>query len=170
MGGLGSGRTLGLRNSEAFDYGPMNREALARMEKLSWMRAAPMKLTIQMATPSQNELMGKHRNFHAKKAHRTEWEKAVYDAALASRQHKALLEQAAAGARLKLTFNVYRAKELDHLNALGGLKHVVDALRNVGYLKDDSPQYLAKPELFTHVVGNKGQKRTDIEIEVEQCA
>jgi hypothetical protein len=112
-----------------------------------------MRIEIPEATPSLNKMLRRH------------W---AVDRRLKKRWHKlvwvALFEQPyGARARFnkaKVTITRCSPRMLDADNAVGSVKHVVDALRACNVIADDTPEHI---ELI--VRQEKGKARTVIELE-----
>ncbi|MCI0659022.1 MAG: hypothetical protein L0170_18365 [Acidobacteria bacterium] len=90
--------------------------------------------------PSANQLRGKkyrHPNDYQRLRQTWEWEVA----AALSAVERALLKAEAEKHCIRVKITIVRRSELDYDNLVGGCKPVVDALKNVGFLKDDSPRW-----------------------------
>jgi len=94
-----------------------------------------MKLTIMSLPPSTNQLERMH--WAVKKRLRRsvaqELTAAIHD------QDEPFVP---ATTRRRVTIRVYRPRRFDPDNAIGGLKVLLDAMRDVGLLKNDSPKWL----------------------------
>jgi len=55
-------------------------------------------------------------------------------------------------------------RELDGDNLVGGMKPIIDGLVHLGYLANDTPDVIIKPDYFQTVVRNKDNQRTLISI------
>lgn len=63
--------------------------------------------------------------------------------------------------RRKVTITSYRRSLLDHDNYTGGLKQLIDVLRKLGFIQDDSPAWL---ELEPIQLFSRDKKGTEIQI------
>lgn len=99
-----------------------------------------MRITVPMAPPSPNELRRKYRSPFAYKRLREAWEHALAYAVPSAAEQFALRRMAAYKVRVKVT--VFHSKLYDQDNLTGSLKPVLDALKNIRFLKDDSPEWL----------------------------
>jgi Holliday junction resolvase RusA-like endonuclease len=67
--------------------------------------------------------------------------------------------------RRKVKVHLYLPRRYDHDNAVGGAKVLIDAMRDVGLLKNDSLRWLDL-ELEQHL---SKEKRIEVEIEEGRC-
>jgi len=121
-----------------------------------------MKLELDRIPPSLNKmrLMGPY----AYRDLRILWEHDLkYGTQGASHTEQFRLQAQEAG-KMIVTIHVYRRKDLDYDNLVGGCKPVLDALVNVRYLRDDSPQHIT----VTYLQASPFKPRTVITIEPEK--
>ena len=123
-----------------------------------------MKLEVPNVPPSGNELRRKYRTLFAYRDLRMKWEKDLTFSTKGADETIAFKKQAANGAKLAVTIRVYRRRELDRDNFVGGAKPVVDALVNIGYLRNDSPDRVT----VTYLQASPFKPRTVIEITPEE--
>jgi len=61
-----------------------------------------------------------------------------------------------------VTITIHRNRALDPDNLTGGCKPLIDAMRDIGLIKNDSPKWITLS--VAQVPCRKGQERTEIEI------
>lgn len=93
-------------------------------------------LEIDEVPPSPNELRREYRHPQSYRRLRTAWEWMILAAPCAT--HRALLKNAARTNKMHVEVTIYHKKAYDPDNLAGSLKPVLDALKNVGFIKDDS--------------------------------
>jgi hypothetical protein len=112
-----------------------------------------IRVEIPRRVPSQNESVWAHWRVYS--AEKKKW------LALMS----ALLPKREPPDRLVFLWIIsYRNRELDHMNLVGGCKPIPDVLKQLGYIKDDSPKwfdYTVRQELVP-----KAEERTVLEIDL----
>lgn len=102
---------------------------------------------------SLNQLLRQH--WATRRKHLEDWEWAIKAA------FNGLPPRAKGRMRVRITS--YRTKFLDKDNLIGGAKPLVDALRNQGLIKDDSPQHV---EIEYHQIKVRGDHaKTVVELE-----
>jgi hypothetical protein len=121
-----------------------------------------MKLELTRIPPSLNELRKK--GHFAYRDLRLAWEKDLWICTGSGEKSLELQRQASWLSPLAVTVHVYRRRELDYDNLVGGMKPVLDALVNIGYLRDDSPQHIT----VTYLQASPFKPRTVITIEPEK--
>ena len=94
-----------------------------------------------MVPPSPNELRRTYRNPFKYKKLREAWEHSLAYAVPSAAEQFALRKQAEKG-RVRLKVTVFNSREYDPDNLVGCLKPVLDALKNVRFLRDDSREWL----------------------------
>ena len=115
-----------------------------------------------MVPPSHNELRRKYRHPLAYMRLRKLWEHNLAYGVLCARHRRELMDLAKLGQRMRVEVTVFNNKILDDDNISAGLKPVLDGLKNIGYIQDDSPPFL---ELALPVKQHKSaEKKTVIRI------
>lgn len=109
-------------------------------------------IVVHFAPPSPNELRRKYRTPLAYMRLRKNWEEALFYGVGSGRQRAILIEQAQ-NRRMRARITIYHRREFDPDNLVGCLKPVLDALRVVGYIHDDSSEWL-------ELILPPGQERT----------
>lgn len=105
----------------------------------------PIRMEIPRATPSLNELRGrKYKNPHDYRRLRETWEW-EFGCAIRRSIRKEITSSLTSHPRMRLLIVCRRKRLLDPDNLIGGLKPVIDALKNLGLIYDDSGQYLEAP-------------------------
>ena len=99
-------------------------------------------ITVPTIPPSANELRRKYRNPFAYRRMRQQWEHALAYGVLCARHRRELIEQAKAGKRMRVEIAVYHRGTFDEDNMVAALKPILDGLKNVGYIQDDSAPFL----------------------------
>ena len=119
-----------------------------------------MKLTLQSLPPSTNMLERMHWAVKRRLRSQLQWE---LTAALADMGRKLppLLYGKTAPKR-RVTITTFRPRRLDPDNAVGGCKVLLDAMRDIGLIRNDSPKWL---ELIVNQHIEKCECRTEIYIE-----
>jgi Holliday junction resolvase RusA-like endonuclease len=119
-----------------------------------------VRLTLQSIPTSTNQLERMHWAVKKRLRSQLQWE---LTAALADvgRKLPPLLYGKAAPKR-RVTITAYRPRRLDQDNATGGCKVLLDAMRDIGLIRNDSPKWL---ELVVNQAIEKRDCRTEILIE-----
>lgn len=121
-----------------------------------------MKITIPMVPPSPNELRRKYRNPFAYKRLREAWENSIAYGVDNGREKQFLEVQGRGRVRVKIT--VFNSRMYDQDNLTGSIKPILDALKNIHFLKDDNAEWLELlPVQQYHA--KRQQEQTVIEIE-----
>jgi len=118
-------------------------------------------LDIPLVPPSPNVMRRKYRSPLAYRRLRQLWETNLFHATGSAALSQKLKQQAEAKNAVAIT--VYHKKPYDPDNLTGSAKVVLDALRNIGFIKDDSARYIALT--VEQVVGP--DKRTTVRIEAQ---
>jgi len=92
-------------------------------------------LTLREASPSLNEHIRKHWVHHHRLARH--WSMLVMEAKSAAR-----IGQPSTPAHAELKVTRFGIRSLDTDNFVGGLKPLIDALKNHGFIADDDPAHL----------------------------
>ena len=122
-----------------------------------------MKVSIEipMIPPSPNVLRRKYRHFAVYKKLRDEWQKALIGF-LHPHSRYVLREAAQTNGQAKVFVTVFHKRMFDVDNLVGSMKPILDALVNVGFLRDDDPKHIS-----LHVTQEKAKEpKTVIGIEV----
>lgn len=99
-----------------------------------------MTLEIVDIPPSPNVLRRKYRSPYTYKKLRKSWEWSLLGAV--GPHHRELLRRQAAECKVQVQVTIHHSRLYDQDNAIGSLKPVLDALKNVGYLRDDNAEWL----------------------------
>src|SRR5215469_15577568 len=121
-----------------------------------------MKIVIPgMVPPSPNELRRKYRNPHAYKRLRQAWETAIIY--MTPPHDRKFVKESAQISRMMIQLVIHNSREYDPDNLQGCQKPVLDALKNLGYIRDDSERWL---ELLDPIYSpsKRKDKRTEIQI------
>ena len=116
-----------------------------------------------MVPPSPNQLRRTYRNIYAYKRLREAWERSMAYA-LPSAAEQQELRAIAAGGKMRVKVTVFNSREYDPDNLTGCLKPVLDALKNIRFIKDDSRQWLELLPVEQHHA-TRAQAHTLIDIE-----
>lgn len=74
------------------------------------------------------------------------------------------IELRAPDVRMRLELTIYRARRYDPDNAAGGAKILIDAMRDLALLKNDSPLWLDFPPPRQVLEKDKKLERTEVEL------
>jgi hypothetical protein len=109
-------------------------------------------ITVPSIPPSPNVLRRKYRNPHTYRRLRKQWENDLFYGVSCSRHRNDLIALATATQQMQVQVTIYHTKPFDDDNLVGALKPILDALRNIGFIANDSPDKL---ELLptTQVIG-----------------
>ena len=110
-------------------------------------------------TPSLNKLLRKH--WATRKRDRLALGKLIWYSFLMQNSRPDLDAPIILLRKCRLTISSYRKSLLDPDNFIGGLKEMVDVLKNIRLIYDDSPQYL---DLVANQHLSKNKKGTEIRI------
>jgi Holliday junction resolvase RusA-like endonuclease len=99
-----------------------------------------VRIVIPMVPPSPNELRRRYRNPHVYKRLREAWERSLLYGVESAAAHQELVKQGQE--RVRVEFTIAHPKPYDPDNAIGCLKPVLDAMRKVGWIRDDSETWL----------------------------
>jgi hypothetical protein len=112
-----------------------------------------IRVEIPRRVPSQNESVWAHWRVYS--GEKKKWF-ALMSAALPKREPPER--------KVMIWITSYRNRELDHMNLVGGCKPIPDCLKQLGYIKDDSPKW------FDYVVSQekcaRDEERTVVEIDL----
>jgi Holliday junction resolvase RusA-like endonuclease len=122
-----------------------------------------MRITVPMIPPSPNELRRKYRNPLAYKRLRESWEHSLAYA-VPSASDRVALVSTGRNRKVRVKITLFHSGKYDPDNLIGACKPVLDALKNIHYIRDDSDQWLdfALPEQF---YSSRGSVQTTIDIE-----
>ena len=118
-----------------------------------------MKLTLQSIPPSMNMLMRMHWAQRKRLRNQLQWELTAALADLGRKLPPLLYGKTAPKRRVTIT--AYRPRRLDPDNSYGGCKVLLDSMRDIGLIRNDSPKWL---ELVVNQHIEKCDCRTEIEI------
>ena len=99
-------------------------------------------ITIPMVPPSPNELRRKYRHPQAYRRLREQWEHDLMYGVSCSRHRQELIKQAKESNRVHVGVAIFHSKPYDPDNLVGSVKPILDALRNLGYIQDDTLEKL----------------------------
>lgn len=122
-----------------------------------------MKILIPKVPPSPNELRRKYRNPHVYKQLRDDWQLLI--AAYTPPATRTLLKREALTHRMIVQMVFYNSREYDPDNLPAAQKPVLDALKNIGYIRDDSTKWLMLLSPRWSPAMRK-ESKTEIEIQV----
>ena len=121
-----------------------------------------MRVAIPMIPPSANVLRRKYKHPMAYKRLREAWERSLLYACGSAAACQELRRQADES-RMRVLVTIFHAREFDSDNAVAGLKPVLDALKNLHFIKDDNLKWLdLRPVEQCH---SRSEWQTVIEIE-----
>jgi len=118
-------------------------------------------ISIPNAPPSPNELRRKYRHPHAYRKLRQQWEHDLFYGVSCSRHRQELIAQAAASPRMRVAITIFHPRVFDQDNLVGSLKPILDALRNLGFIVNDS---IDKLELMEPTQVKSKEKKTLVAI------
>lgn len=110
--------------------------------------------TIPRITPSLNKLLRMH--YRTRMVERESWEKEVLIGLFAVECPKAKHNE-----KRSVDITSYRISLLDHDNFIGGLKILIDALKNLKYIYDDDLEHLYL-EAKQEKVAKRKEQRTEV--------
>ena len=119
-----------------------------------------MKLTLQSIPPSANQIMRMHWGQRKRLRSQLQWELTAVLADMGRKLPPLLYGKTAP--RRCVIITTYRPRRLDPDNAYGGCKVLLDAMRDIGLIRNDSPKWL---ELVVEQKIEKCDCRTEILIE-----
>ena len=99
-----------------------------------------MIITVPMVPTSPNT--SKLQHYMAKYRLRKAWQEGIFYGVSCSRHRRQLIEQAKTGAPMLVEIAVHHSKVFDDDNLAAALKPVLDGLKKLGYIFDDSPAHL----------------------------
>lgn len=121
-----------------------------------------MKILIPgMVPPSPNELWRKYRHPHAYRRLRDSWRQAIVGMTWPS--DRTTLRNSGQKSRMTVQLTIHNSRRYDEDNLQGCQKPVLDALKNLGYIHDDSPQWLSLLSPI-YLPSTRKAKRTEIQI------
>lgn len=104
--------------------------------------AQPMIISVPLVPPSPNELRRKYKHPHAYRKLRKLWEQELFYGASSARHRNEQIFFADHGVKMRVRITVFHAREFDADNLAGAQKPILDALVNIGFIKDDSSIHL----------------------------
>jgi len=120
-------------------------------------------IMIPAVPPSPNELRRKYRHPHAYKKLRQQWEHDLFYGMSCARHRQELVDQAKSFQQMRVHVTVYHSRLYDSDNLAGSQKPILDALKNLGFIADDSP---ARLDLLTPSQIISDEKKTIVRIGV----
>lgn len=125
-----------------------------------------VRFTVPLVPPSGNELRRKYRHWAVYKGLRELWEVEIFlhISPEASSFYRARTRSMnpRKPELTKISIAVFRGKLLDDDNLKSGVKPVLDGLKNMGYIKNDSPRWIVL-EVSQH--RDAANPRTEISVE-----
>ena len=97
-----------------------------------------MMITVPLVPPSPNELRRKYRNPHVYRKLRKLWEQELFYGASCAR-HRNELIALAKKSKMTVAITVFHSREFDVDNLAGSQKPILNALKNIHFIRDDSP-------------------------------
>ena len=97
-------------------------------------------ITVPMVPPSPNVTRMGH--YMAKYRLRKAWKEALFYGVSCSRHRRQLIDEAKAARQMQVEVCVFHAHVTDDDNMVAALKPVLDGLKILGYIRDDSPECL----------------------------
>jgi len=119
-----------------------------------------MKLIISSLPPSTNILERMHWAVKKRLRNALRWELTAAIADIG--RYLPPIEYALKPPKRRVTITTYRPRRFDPDNAVGGCKVLLDAMRDIGLLRNDSPKWL---ELVVYQVIEKCDCHTEILVE-----
>ncbi|MBE3130607.1 MAG: hypothetical protein IMZ54_07805 [Acidobacteria bacterium] len=119
-----------------------------------------MKIVLKSLPPSTNQLERMHWAVKRQLRQGLQWELTAGLADTGMKLPPLLYGKTAPKRRVTIT--IYRPRRFDPDNATGGCKVLLDAMRDIGLLRNDSPKWM---ELVVNQKIEKCDCRTEIEIE-----
>jgi hypothetical protein len=110
--------------------------------------------------PSLNRVLRMH--WAVKRKEADKWFAVLHCMPIAERQR--LVDASKAGKRVRMTITLHNARQFDKDNSYGAVKVIVDAAKQLGYMRDDSPAYLDLD--VQQVKSTRNSKKTIIELEI----
>jgi hypothetical protein len=117
-------------------------------------------ITVPLVPPSLNVLRRKYRNCFVYKKLRTDWEHSLKYAVGSANVVKWLNVQAKHN-RMRVKVTIFHGNQYDPDNLVACLKPVLDSLRNIGFIQDDSEKWL---ELVPPQQFRSGERKTVVEL------
>jgi len=92
-----------------------------------------------MVPPSPNERKWQHHmaRFRLRKA----WQEGLFYGVICARHRRELIDQAKTN-RMRVEITVHIKNTFDEDNLVAAMKPVLDGLKKLGYIRDDSPEFL----------------------------
>lgn len=121
-------------------------------------------ITVPLVPPSPNELRRKYRTPFAYKRLRETWEHSLQYCVGSAAAMFELRKHAKAG-RVRVKITLFHPGEYDPDNLTGCVKPVLDALKNIGYIHDDSKEWLQLVPPEQRGTSSRWDRKTILEIE-----
>lgn len=96
-----------------------------------------MRIVVPMVPPSGNQMRRKYRHPFAYQKLRDGWKRTIWAMGTAGRNGVK-----AGNARLLVKIHVEHSRLYDEDNLVSGCKPILDSLKGLGYIKDDSPEHI----------------------------
>ena len=93
-----------------------------------------------MVPPSPNELRRKYRNPHVYAKLRDDWQKAIL--VMTPLDDRNEMKAKGQKNRMIVQIEIHNSRRYDDDNLAGAQKPILDALKNIGFIHDDSPTWL----------------------------
>jgi hypothetical protein len=102
----------------------------------------PVIIEVPRATPSANQLRRKYRNSFAYKRLQETWQTEI--ACKIRPAHRAVIERFVVKEKpkMRVVIQLIKPRLYDHDNFVGGCKPIIDSLRKLGLIHNDSPHWL----------------------------
>lgn len=94
-------------------------------------------INVPMIPPSPNAIKRQYRNHHAYKKLRSTWENSLFIATGSAALAREIRTAATLTRKMNVTITVMHKGSYDPDNLTGSVKVVLDAMRNIGFLRND---------------------------------
>lgn len=101
-----------------------------------------MQIIVPIIPPSLNVLKRKYRNVHAYANLRKVWEAGIFLSTGSALKSSAIRAMVKTSKKLKVTIVIQHHGQYDKDNLYGSAKVVLDAMKNIGFLIDDSNDHI----------------------------
>jgi Holliday junction resolvase RusA-like endonuclease len=120
-----------------------------------------VKIMVPMVPPSPNELKRKYRNPHAYQRLRNAWRDSMaYSTTI---QERTYLQEFAKDTVMWVQLTIYNSRQYDPDNLVGAQKPVLDAMKSLGWIHDDSAKWIELKQP-NYIKCSRNLERTEIEI------
>jgi len=106
-----------------------------------------MIITVPAIPPSPNILKRKYRNVHAYRRLRESWKHDLWYGIDGAHRRTQWLETIKSAGRVRIDVTFYHSHKFDPDNMVGALKPILDAMVQIGYVKNDDSEHLELGEI-----------------------